>query len=246
MPAGGDSTVQSMLLRVVQSNRVQLYAQSNKSGKCSPGQLLMGRLYFMVFENVFWQQLQREKEALAFKHQSGGQDSQHEPEIDQRMGVASLPSTSSIHKEAEKRMKMSMIQYDLKGSWVNRTTMSRPGEDHKGQTLKDGDLHEKMYLSSHRRSDLMERLRRDTEWLAERQIMDYSLLLGVKKELATLQHEGVNDNEWLPDRVNTAQSYHMGIIDILQTWDTKKMLERYAKALMGKDIGKALRLRASH
>ena len=76
--------------------------------------------------------------------------------------------------------------------------------------------------------------------------MDYSLLLGVKKELATLQHEGVNDNEWLPDRVNTAQSYHMGIIDILQTWDTKKMLERYAKALMGKDIGKALRLRASH
>lgn len=79
----------------------------------------------------------------------------------------------------------------------------------------------------------------DTKFMAKLNIMDYSLLLGVQKQLAKLDHQGGPDDphSYLPGHSMTAKSYHMGLIDILQTWDTKKWMERYAKAVLGRDIG---------
>ena len=55
-----EGNVRSLMLRMVQCNRVQLF-QTNS--KVCPGvkELLVGQLYFMVFENIFWAQLQEEK-----------------------------------------------------------------------------------------------------------------------------------------------------------------------------------------
>jgi hypothetical protein len=45
------------------------------------------------------------------------------------------------------------------------------------------------------------------------------LLLGIKKDLAPWTDD-TDEAGWLPDRANTAHSYHMGIIDILQVRDS--------------------------
>ena len=163
----GDGVVQSMLLRVVQMNRVQLYAQSKKGGgschSINPGRCLQGRLYFIVFENVFWHQLEAEKQELKAAASATADQAAEQPEPEpelrsSRTSFSSTASTSSIQAQAERRLKQSMTQYDLKGSWVNRQTVKRPGDDHHGETLKDGDLHEQLYLPSRRREHLLKQL----------------------------------------------------------------------------------------
>ena len=95
-------------------------------------------------------------------------------------------SESALRARAGKALKESMLQYDLKGSWVNRTTITKgpPAQSGAVGTLKDGDLHEQIYLQKEERNALIEQLRKDTEFLSKatgRGIMDYSLLLGIKR-----------------------------------------------------------------
>ena len=73
--------------------------------------------------------------------------------------------------------------------------------------------------------------------------MDYSLLLGVKKKLMPITSEEgdrlAKDGEatWYPNLSNAHESYHMGIIDILQKWNWSKRAERFTKAvLVGHDL----------
>jgi 1-phosphatidylinositol-4-phosphate 5-kinase len=74
-------------------------------------------------------------------------------------------------------------RYDLKGSWVGRVT---PLEQHGDPTvaLKDMDFqaaNERIAVGSERASRLLTQLERDTAFLRENGIIDYSLLLGVHK-----------------------------------------------------------------
>merc|ERR1711939_1210141 len=88
--------------------------------------------------------------------------------------------------------------YDLKGSWVNRSTVPQ-GDGRKKGTMKDNDLHEKLYLKRPERDALIKTIRSDTQFLRGFNIMDYSLLLGIEK--------GVNDQEY-PETENNSQVLH--------------------------------------
>ena len=78
-------------------------------------------------------------------------------------------------------------RYDLKGSKVGRRSMkkiSKIRREYKG-TLKDLDLGDKkVHIGADSKSRLMEQLRRDIEFLARCNIMDYSLLLGIHNHSA--------------------------------------------------------------
>ena len=49
-----------------------------------------------------------------------------------------------------------------------------------GSTMKDGDLHEKLYLKDAQQKDLIFRLDKDARFLEEHQIMDYSVRVHTK------------------------------------------------------------------
>lgn len=74
--------------------------------------------------------------------------------------------------------------YDLKGSTVGRA--AKPEEKARGPgkvVLKDLDLMEsgmKLKLGPTRRAAFLDQLQRDADWLMAQQIMDYSLLLGIR------------------------------------------------------------------
>ena len=73
--------------------------------------------------------------------------------------------------------------YDLKGSTVNRSTMS-PDEarGHPGTVMKDMDLDKQLQLHRQLRLVLFMQLKADTDWLQSKDIMDYSLLVGIRYE----------------------------------------------------------------
>jgi hypothetical protein len=65
----------------------------------------------------------------------------------------------------------------LMHGWVDgiQQAFLNPALRQAGATLKDGDLHEKLYLAPTRRADLMYRLDKDAKFLEGKQIMDYSV-----------------------------------------------------------------------
>ena len=73
-------------------------------------------------------------------------------------------------------------KYDLKGSWVAREMIKlneqpkMPTEEDK-RTLKDMDMCYTVGLTSQARKDLVQAIKKDTDFLAEANIMDYSLFL---------------------------------------------------------------------
>ncbi|XP_075757882.1 phosphatidylinositol 5-phosphate 4-kinase type-2 gamma isoform X2 [Pelodiscus sinensis] len=72
-------------------------------------------------------------------------------------------------------------KYDLKGSLVSREASDKE-KVKELPTLKDVDfLHmsQKVHVGEGEKSDFMERLKRDVEFLVQLKIMDYSLLLGI-------------------------------------------------------------------
>jgi hypothetical protein len=182
---------------------------------------------------------------------------------------------------------------------------------HQHLTRKDNDLQEKIYMAEDEWKALDAQLKLDTEFLQEHGIMDYSMLLGIRKGLNRTQLGApcVTRHSWHRQQwpvtarsilcihmyvlncvmsavdcrcvssfarsvaAATSQSsratvgsdadpmamggksvgseagsvynaaaydgprrYYVGIIDILQEWTWQKRLERYAKALLGKDI----------
>ena len=156
----------SLLLRIVQCNRVEMYQGCSKVplvGKC-----MRGRLYFMVFQNTFFAPLQETmKELRHERSRSSGRLSQSlepEPEPEPEPESELTPEEEArLRKPASKRLKTEMLQYDLKGSWVNRTTV-RGGPIKSGAvgTMKDGDLHDELYLPREERAKLLEQIERDT------------------------------------------------------------------------------------
>ena len=70
-------------------------------------------------------------------------------------------------------------KYDLKGSTVGRRVKKRKAVVTSSTTLKDLDLQQKIYIGPENKTLLMQQLRKDVQFLASHNIMDYSLLLGI-------------------------------------------------------------------
>eukprot|EP01047_Picozoa_sp_COSAG01_P021810 COSAG01_NODE_1277_length_10932_cov_18.121942_4_plen_150_part_00 len=87
----GSGDVRSLLLRIVQCSRVQLFQTDPKLCPALK-RLLVGQLYFMVFENVFWRQLRQEMTKIE-------QAAQPEPEPE--LETQSSTENDSVQKRAE-------------------------------------------------------------------------------------------------------------------------------------------------
>jgi 1-phosphatidylinositol-4-phosphate 5-kinase len=135
-------------------------------------------------------------------------------------------------------------RFDLKGSWVNRhgdsRDMGRKSDKNTSSPLyKDSDLHNKISLPKGKQKNLRNQIARDTEFLRDLGLMDYSLLIGViRRRFEVVDNAVSRDTDELGRDHNGAfnaamvegpGSYHMGIIDILQEWNWDKKLERFFK-----------------
>jgi hypothetical protein len=147
-------------------------------------------------------------------------------------------------------------KYDLKGSWIDRHT-----SDPKG-IKKDSDLFRKLLLHDSTRASFLAAITADAQFLCANNIMDYSLLLGVHymqhrlpapapapahvavPRSSTEAKDGTaaatapapffqTDDGGVRARVIEGPGqYHMGIIDVLQDWNTNKKCERCAKVYL--------------
>eukprot|EP01084_Bolivina_argentea_P311706 539575_1 len=130
--------------------------------------------------------------------------------------------------------------YDLKGSWVGRYT--KYGID-SGKTLKDGDLKRFIVLNTQCRKQLINQLDRDSKFLSQINIMDYSLLLGIYHlKMVTNNNDDDDDNNInnyaggiRAQIIEGPGLYFMGIIDTLQVYNFKKKMENFAKTYIKRD-----------
>jgi len=158
------------------------------------------------------------------------------------------------------------ICYDLKGSWVDRSAKlpragtvcyckhcSRPfliGDERSAcrlnrvheprYVLKDNDFNGvKVLLPLEFVHEYKNQIHRDVAWLAKHDIMDYSLLLGVRMMLLRPFSNHVVEQDaftklrsglGLPSFLLKGHSYyHIGIIDYLQKYDWRKRAEFFLK-----------------
>jgi 1-phosphatidylinositol-4-phosphate 5-kinase len=165
-------------------------------------------------------------------------------------------------------------RFDIKGSWVGRS--AEPGKKTKRQVcrhcneyfvpakqtqckavvgnheanvvLKDNDLRTKISLPPGEAANVLKILKRDSELLGKLGVIDYSLLIGVKKWKFGVEITS-NMVDFNPSASPAKQSnghkgpkstfhahtvtgpavYHFGIIDFLQNWTFQKRVERAFK-----------------
>ena len=149
------------------------------------------------------------------------------------------------------------LVFDLKGSTVNRAVLSQreiaaadgsvatAGD---GRVLKDSDFLArgcKLLLGPTLRSAFLDQLAADTDLLARNNLMDYSVLVGIKSipgspaaadlETAAALTTGYDHLGSLIISRNTVETvlpiewYALGLIDLLQTYNLSKKLERGIK-----------------
>jgi hypothetical protein len=131
-----DGQVQSLLLRVVSCNRIKLFHSTSKCAtacfKRLPGTPLQGRIYFMVFENLLYPRLRRALESDGHIQCASSQSVSVKPlrRSPSQTHVAYLAKKKQIAEAEMKRDRQNPVDmYDLKGSWVNRSTL----QDGRGQ-----------------------------------------------------------------------------------------------------------------
>ena len=111
--------------------------------------------------------------------------------------------------------------------------------------MKDNDLKSKFYLNARESQLLYNQLKKDANFLyRELKVMDYSLLICVKRRDINPNDNGNNPNftplrkdensndhnfPFLIERINTPCELYFGIIDYLQEWNYKKRLEQLYK-----------------
>jgi len=155
-------------------------------------------------------------------------------------------------------------RFDIKGSWVGRSAepskastrvvcrhcnsyfvpsakedcTESVGKHEENIVLKDNDLRVKVSLHPVDAKRVRDILKLDSTLLGELGVMDYSLLMGVRKWKYPVS---IDDNELdLKNIVNSHSSfkahtltgpavYYFGIVDFLQDWTPKKTVERHLK-----------------
>lgn len=164
-------------------------------------------------------------------------------------------------------------RYDIKGSWVDRNAkVPKPGDKTTcrycnasytfGSTrnqecgdglnfhepnivLKDNDLMMKIRIDARQAHKIYDQIHKDSDFLCDQGIMDYSLLMGVQsseyfvdtsdvmtmRNPSTMNKNGQDDSLFtqLATSVSGPSLYHFGIIDILQQWTFEKKMERFYK-----------------
>lgn len=135
-------------------------------------------------------------------------------------------------------------QYDLKGSWVNRYAGLDKPDAPKKKAGMDRDLTRKLKLP--RKQQFLDQVSKDAMFLCSLNIMDYSLLLGFNfMDRGSLSYSTIEINDLQPavkihvrdtpenlmSQVSTdgKEAYFMGVIDILQLYNTQKKAERFFK-----------------
>eukprot|EP01117_Protostelium_nocturnum_P016640 TRINITY_DN6638_c0_g1_i1.p1 TRINITY_DN6638_c0_g1~~TRINITY_DN6638_c0_g1_i1.p1 ORF type:complete len:1180 (+),score=471.40 TRINITY_DN6638_c0_g1_i1:278-3541(+) len=144
-------------------------------------------------------------------------------------------------------------RYDLKGSTHDRKVIPRPGVD---EALKDQNFNEagkQIVLGPTLREEFIKQLESDSKWLEERNICDYSLLIGIhnrdkqigllppnKKSMNSRWRTFYGGTESAIEKEGTSnQVYFFGIIDILTVYDFKKASESFIKNTFHKDVSAA-------
>ena len=101
--------------------------------------------------------------------------------------------------------------YDVKGSWVNRNSLpphARDAQHAKHMVLKDNDLGDmRVPIGETSSAAVLATLRKDTDFLASVNVMDYSLLLGVKNRTFSILPEG----KAAPDGGRRASAHAMAL-----------------------------------
>lgn len=141
--------------------------------------------------------------------------------------------------------------YDLKGSSVGRyVDVEGTSDSAFSIALKDMNFQRKLHISPERRALLLEQLERDCRWLEERNIIDYSLLLGIhyaeniyplrqgrlhlsqsgrvdkhEKSIFKRFHGGIPSSDG-------KELYFIGIIDIFTLYNLKKRSESTLKSII--------------
>ena len=117
--------------------------------------------------------------------------------------------------------------YDLKGSWVDRHANVH---DASSGAFKDMDLHKPLRLDRAVAQGILKELKEDSALLAKHNIMDYSLLLGAHNVEVPTKHLGLERRaEDIFGHSVDVPRYYLGMIDLLQSWNLQKRLERLAK-----------------
>ncbi|RHY55532.1 hypothetical protein DYB30_007515 [Aphanomyces astaci] len=118
-------------------------------------------------------------------------------------------------------------RYDIKGSW---TCPNLAGPHEPNVVLKDDDLHHRLRLGAEEGRTLLEQLQHDSVFLRDQGIMDYSLLIGVVDVQYKVDKSDAGvQNPHLCDSISGPGLYYVGVIDILQTWNWRKRMERWTK-----------------
>jgi len=147
-------------------------------------------------------------------------------------------------------------KYDLKGSSVGRFV--KPEKRKPGVILKDLDIKDdnrKLWLSIPDQEEWARQIYRDTKFLAEVKVMDYSLLVGIyypndenQKELKKTLKEfdqiqvwkNITKSKWMENKGGISgynvdedreEIYYIGIIDILVKYKAGKKFEHAMKSI---------------
>jgi len=122
--------------------------------------------------------------------------------------------------------------YDLKGSEFKRRVGKNPLAGH---VLKDRDFRQPVLLPKSAQEELAKRLTIDSSFLANKKIMDYSLLVGVlyeempEKANMEIPEENYRQFKRMPcGKTRQLTMYSFGIIDYLQKWNNRKRMESFA------------------
>jgi len=132
-------------------------------------------------------------------------------------------------------------KYDLKGSWIDRTSEENSSVKKDCDLVKELGTNFVLPMDPQNVAATLQQLEDDTKLLKDHNIMDYSLLLGLNQEesingLKSISSEiddllDISDSNIRgpPLPVQNTPSFIIGIIDILQSYNFSKKGEHFLK-----------------
>ncbi|CAK70944.1 unnamed protein product (macronuclear) [Paramecium tetraurelia] len=124
-------------------------------------------------------------------------------------------------------------KYDLKGSTYKRTTQQNLDPDVARKDLDFMANNEIISIDPKKQQELLEQIEKDSEFLSDNNLLDYSLLIGIhiiedKKDIQMIAN--ANDIKIIKSNDQT-KIFFFGIIDILTEFDTSKQMESFFKKI---------------